>query len=558
MSDEENTRRLVLAIIDFLQTQLVSRHDLSLEDRDGLEIAIECLEMAYGLEDNEHIQRRSLLDMFAQVSNPVSIQDKLQAESFKASGNEKMSQEQYREAELDYSKAIELDRWNAVYFCNRAGARIKLEQFFEAICDCRRALLLNPDYSKAYGRMGQAYALMQRPRRAARCYRHALEIEPDNERYRNNLNVAENQAAQQPNAEMGTLLQSIFSSILNGASNQRGPPGGLSMPGPSFMIISEPHTQEQCENNQTDTSGTTSQSADSDDQERSTRQTLVNDSNQSSEEEEESIHLRVLFGIPVISNDDSSTSESQQSQSPDFTNRGFQNQTNTDNLEVDDRKHAYQRLKGQGTMNKEDKGTQNVRKRNTDTESSKEQDEAKSKTANDSVTASNQGFMGDNELRFNDSNLNKPRDEPKVDNDVQPKIHDPPVNSSKTEQTNTNASQSDKSSKQSDENPDRSSSSIINMADISNFFRNFTRSDNQAKDNSTKENHDKNNQTKANPTEKDASSEKQAGNSTFPQVNKNNEDTKKENDSPITDTKQGEKSETKSILKKEDDQTKNK
>ncbi|GFR27629.1 retrovirus-related Pol polyprotein from transposon 17.6 [Trichonephila clavata] len=557
LHDEENTRRLVLAIIDFLQSQLVSRHDLSLEDRDGLEIAIECLEMAYGLEDNEHIQRRSLLDMFTQVSNPVSIQDKLQAESFKASGNDKMSQEQYREAEVDYSKAIELDRWNAVYFCNRAGARIKLEQLFEAISDCRQALLLNPDYAKAYGRMGQAYALMQRPRRAARCYRQALELEPDNERYRNNLNVAENQAAQQPNAEMGTLLQSIFSSILSGSPNQRGPSGGLSMPGPSFMIISEPHTQEECENNQTDVSGANSQSADSEDQERSLRQSRANDSNQSSEEdEEESIHLRVLFGIPVMTQDDSSASESQQSRSPDFINRGFQNQTSTDSPEVDDRKHAYQRLKGQGSTNKEDKGIQNVPKRKTDIESSTEQDNAKNETVNDNATTSTQG-MRDIDERFNDSTSNKPRDEPKRDNDIQPKIHESPVNSSKTEQTNT--CQSNLSSEQSDENSERRSSSIINMSDISNFFRNFARSDNQAKDNPTKENSDTNSQNKAKPDDKATSaSEKQTGKSTFPEVNKNNEEAKEENDSPVSDTKQEEKSGTQSILKKDDDQTKNK
>ncbi|GIY50424.1 hypothetical protein CEXT_161221 [Caerostris extrusa] len=178
MSDADPTRRLVIAIIDFLQNQLASRNDLSLEDRDSLAIAVECLEMAYGLENSEFIQRRPLLDMFMQVACPVSIKNKLQAETFKQSGNAKMVQQQYGEADEDYSRAIELDRWNAMYFCNRAGARIKMQQYFEAISDCRQALLLNPDYAKAYARMGQSYALMNRPRRAARCYRQALELEP--------------------------------------------------------------------------------------------------------------------------------------------------------------------------------------------------------------------------------------------------------------------------------------------------------------------------------------------------------------------------------------------
>jgi small glutamine-rich tetratricopeptide repeat-containing protein alpha len=51
-------------------------------------------------------------------------------------------------------RAIELDGRNAVYFCNRAAAHSKLNQHQFAIDDCKKAITIDPLYSKAYGRMG--------------------------------------------------------------------------------------------------------------------------------------------------------------------------------------------------------------------------------------------------------------------------------------------------------------------------------------------------------------------------------------------------------------------
>lgn len=53
-----------------------------------------------------------------------------------------------------FFSAIEMDPTNAVYFCNRAAARSKLNKHHEAIEDCTTALMLDPSYSKAYGRLG--------------------------------------------------------------------------------------------------------------------------------------------------------------------------------------------------------------------------------------------------------------------------------------------------------------------------------------------------------------------------------------------------------------------
>lgn len=53
-----------------------------------------------------------------------------------------------------YSEAIEADPNNAIYYGNRAAAYSQLNQHEQAVYDAKKALQVNPDYSKAYSRLG--------------------------------------------------------------------------------------------------------------------------------------------------------------------------------------------------------------------------------------------------------------------------------------------------------------------------------------------------------------------------------------------------------------------
>ena len=57
---------------------------------------------------------------------------------------------------VGYTKAINLDPNNAVFYSNRAFAHIKLENFGSAITDATKSLELDPSYVKAYYRRGDA------------------------------------------------------------------------------------------------------------------------------------------------------------------------------------------------------------------------------------------------------------------------------------------------------------------------------------------------------------------------------------------------------------------
>lgn len=78
----------------------------------------------------------------------------------------------------------------------RAAAYSKLGNHSFALEDCRRAIDIDPGYSKAFGRMGLAYASLNDHHRARECYKKATELDPENESYRSNLSIAEEKVSE--------------------------------------------------------------------------------------------------------------------------------------------------------------------------------------------------------------------------------------------------------------------------------------------------------------------------------------------------------------------------
>lgn len=200
-------KRLVLSIVQFLRQQLQTA-DLNADAKESIEVAVQCLETAYGvsLDDpsNDGLRMsRTLLDIFQDAMPREQVQrtheippkpteaQKVEAEKYKQEGNNMMKLEMYTAALECYTKAISLDGHNAVYYCNRAAAHSKLNNHADAIADCQRALEIDPKYGKAYGRIGLAYASLNEHQRARECYQKAVELDPENQSYINNLRVAE-------------------------------------------------------------------------------------------------------------------------------------------------------------------------------------------------------------------------------------------------------------------------------------------------------------------------------------------------------------------------------
>uniref|UniRef100_A0A673IQR3 Small glutamine-rich tetratricopeptide repeat-containing protein alpha n=1 Tax=Sinocyclocheilus rhinocerous TaxID=307959 RepID=A0A673IQR3_9TELE len=213
-----DTKHLAFSIIQFLHDQL-SSGSLSSDAQESLEVAIQCLETAFGVsvEDQSLAVSQSLPEIFASATKQVktpqvktnsssgspSEEQLAEAEHLKTDGNDQMKVENFSAAVEFYSKAIQLNPQNAVYFCNRAAAYSKLGNYAGAVQDCERAIGIDPNYSKAYGRMGLALASLNKYSEAVSFYKKALELDPDNDTYKANLQIAEQKMEGQPSPAGG-------------------------------------------------------------------------------------------------------------------------------------------------------------------------------------------------------------------------------------------------------------------------------------------------------------------------------------------------------------------
>ncbi|XP_050364927.1 uncharacterized protein LOC126783493 [Argentina anserina] len=114
------------------------------------------------------------------------------AETLKTQGNKAMQSKLYTKAIELYDCAIALCENNAVYRCNRAAAYTQIHKYSEAVRDCLRSIEIDPNYSKAYSRLGLAYYAIGNYREAIdKGFKKALQLDPNNEAVKENIRVAE-------------------------------------------------------------------------------------------------------------------------------------------------------------------------------------------------------------------------------------------------------------------------------------------------------------------------------------------------------------------------------
>ncbi|XP_065095788.1 small glutamine-rich tetratricopeptide repeat-containing protein beta-like [Ochlerotatus camptorhynchus] len=199
----------VRSFIRFLNGQL-GQPNLSSNSRESLGVAIQCLENVneIGQEegDNSHENPLNHIDLFEVYQSTlryVSPKRKQEAENLKNEGNRLIKEKKYQEAMNTYSKAISEDATNPVFYCNRAAAYTLLGDYQSAADDCHMSLRYDPNYSKAYGRLGLAYSKMNKYAQALEAYQNALRIQPDNQDYKNNVSVTHQRLEQHRSVPIG-------------------------------------------------------------------------------------------------------------------------------------------------------------------------------------------------------------------------------------------------------------------------------------------------------------------------------------------------------------------
>jgi len=219
---QEAKRTLVFAILKFLREEL-KQETITGDLKESLEVASQCLESAYEISIDDELCKNNFdagLDLVglaekSVIKREIPAEEKEKADKFKNEGNELMKQEKYKEALDFYNKAIEIDKNNAVYYCNRAAAHSKLNDFTNSIEDCKNALKIDPSYSKAWGRLGLALLSNNQNEEAYEAYGKAIQLEPTNEGYKQNLKIVEEKiraSAASSFPDMGNLggMMSMF------------------------------------------------------------------------------------------------------------------------------------------------------------------------------------------------------------------------------------------------------------------------------------------------------------------------------------------------------------
>ncbi|KAJ3158331.1 hypothetical protein HK101_001358 [Irineochytrium annulatum] len=197
-----NRKKLAFAICDFLTTS-INNGTIKEDDSEGIAVAVQCIGEAFGFDPTDDADiaalsikpasLTSIFDVFVNTQKKVTGQaesNKAKAESLKGLGNKLMSEKKYSEAIDKYTEAIALDSSNAVYYANRAAAHSQAGDHAGAVEDAKLAVEVDPDYSKAYSRMGHAYFCLGNFQEAVDAYERGLRLDPGNASMKQSLTAA--------------------------------------------------------------------------------------------------------------------------------------------------------------------------------------------------------------------------------------------------------------------------------------------------------------------------------------------------------------------------------
>merc|ERR1711970_1035403 len=188
-----NRKLLVASVLKFLQSEIESKK-ITPDQEESLNVASQCLAMAFNTTPEDAKDLPDLLDLLSKACPEkmgraeVTEEQKELAQKYKNEGNALVKEQKYKEAIEKYTEAINCQE-SAIFYCNRAAAYTSLTNYEEALQDCKKAISFDPDYSKAYSRMGLIYSKINLYAESENCYEKALKLEPDNDSYKKNLEI---------------------------------------------------------------------------------------------------------------------------------------------------------------------------------------------------------------------------------------------------------------------------------------------------------------------------------------------------------------------------------
>lgn len=94
-----------------------------------------------------------------------------------------------------FTQAIELDGTNHVFFSNRSGSYLGLQDTDKAIADAEETIRINPSFAKGYSRLGAALSAADRHTEAVVAYTRGIAADPTSKAMVDSLVQAQKAAA---------------------------------------------------------------------------------------------------------------------------------------------------------------------------------------------------------------------------------------------------------------------------------------------------------------------------------------------------------------------------
>ncbi|KAI0199286.1 small glutamine-rich tetratricopeptide repeat-containing protein 2-like protein [Astrocystis sublimbata] len=195
-------QRLALAICDFLSTSLEDGTLSSADDKDSIDVAINCIAESFKVDpaDKTAVQSaigtQNLMQIYGvyeklkasgkgssssapDVAAPKlpTDEEKTRAEDLKVQGNKAMTSKDYSRAIEYYSQALTLYPGNAIFLSNRAAAYSAARDHDSARADAEAAVAVDPNYTKAWSRLGLARFALGDARGSMEAYSQGIEYE---------------------------------------------------------------------------------------------------------------------------------------------------------------------------------------------------------------------------------------------------------------------------------------------------------------------------------------------------------------------------------------------
>lgn len=155
--------------------------------------------------DSKRLDKKAQTAKVAEKTPEVKSENIAKAESLKIEGNAQLKAKNHQEALDLYSKCIELDPNNAVYYSNRAAANLLLSRFVEAVDDCKQSIACDDKFVRPRERLASAYKYLGMTKNEIEALKGALSLAPDNEAFRAQLSEAEAKLAGNPNGGISSV-----------------------------------------------------------------------------------------------------------------------------------------------------------------------------------------------------------------------------------------------------------------------------------------------------------------------------------------------------------------